>query len=754
MTIPITNDYKHTQFVKIGGGGWLVQGHMCSNGDLLATGDVCGVFRLKSGTTSWEKLLAASKVTISYTPSVIGRDSNSEGWGGYSVASCAANPQAIGFAWCGRVYYRTADTDNFVQLNFALPTTQASNSNGNIIKGIQRKMAIDPINSNCIYVGWAFDTTGAQGLHYTTDKGVTCTQSNLPIPLTNASLLGVGAIFIDPNSTNVGSGSTLRKSRLITSSHGRGTYYSTDGGVNWTLIAGSPTLTIYDMAIDSNGNIWATYEGGQLWKILPNNTMSNFTTSMAGLVATNGVTTQGTRIIVHDYEGRFYQSIDGGASWVLNNKNYVVLADDSAWVATQTGLSTYLSSTWAQFDPVNTGKIWTIGGQGILYSSIPTANFDTTQLQWHNLSDGIEEAVANHIHSLPNGQVIFNGWDVGAFDITKPFKGQATRYYPPNSATIFDVSTSAHLESNPLIRAYTVSIRGGTGTGGYSRRSTDGGVTWLDFTNYPPFGSGFDKGAGGELRPTGPTQFVWQPSHGDAEFRAYYTADAGATAWQLITLPGINTGATSPSYKEINAKYYWKRHILAVDPVIAGKVYLYHYVAGTFVSTNYGAPGSWSLASSTTFAFSNVNSKMKTMWDRGNTLFATSGSQLYSDPPNGDFAYSTNGATSWTVHPDIKEVVDFDWGAKLNGQSYPTLYFVGYVNHNTIGNNGYGLYASDDNLANVRRLNSGPIADSLDSIVAIGASREHRDLCYIGFGGSSVAAVLPSVQGKIPIFHQ
>ena len=337
-------------------------------------------------------------------------------------------------------------------------------------------------------------------------------------------------------------------------------------------------------------------------------------------------------------------------------------------------------------------------------------------------------------------------WDVGGFDITKSIVTPSVRRFPSNDSSILDITAVDVLERDNNVMAFTVArITGGATV---SKKSLDGGVTWSSFPTVPAFGAI----AGGEIRALSSTNFIWVPRQQQPQ----YTLDGGTT-WNAVVLPGINAvGGASPSYGELNQSnggFQLKRQILAIDPVTAGKAWIYHWGAGTFVTTNGGV--SWTLASATTFSLSNFHAHMKPMWDRTNTLFITRGTiNPVDNPATGEFAYSTNGATSWTTHPDIKAVSDFDFGAKLNNQAYPSIYFYGCVNGNTVGHNGFGLYASDDNLASVRKLSNGAIADSFDWACAIGASRRHRDLVAIGFNGSTGAICFPSEVGKIPIFHE
>ena len=344
MATTVTNDFKQIQQLAVNGGGWLTKKHMCSNGSLLTGGDTYGVWRIKTGETSHELLLSFSNVIDAAAAT---EPANTTDLGGcYAVGACDANPQAIAFVWKSLVYYRQSDAADFTALNFTVPAQGASNPNANGAKEGQRKLAIDPVNQEVIYVGWDYSATGAQGLWRLMGVSNAATQTTLPLPLTGYNI-GVGAIFIDPNSSNVGSGTTLRKSRVVTSVAGRGVYYSLDGGDTWTgPVAGSPLQPMTDAAIDSNGVIWMVAQNATVYKFSAANVLTNVSGSISGVSnngGTLGLAVQGTRIIIYDYVGLSSQSTDGGTTFTAMARTYTMVAGDTPWASTVTTIPNYLS---------------------------------------------------------------------------------------------------------------------------------------------------------------------------------------------------------------------------------------------------------------------------------------------------------------------------------------------------------------------------------------------------------------------------
>ena len=114
-------------------------------------------------------------------------------------------------------------------------------------------------------------------------------------------------------------------------------------------------------------------------------------------------------------------------------------------------------------------------------------------------------------------------------------------------------------------------------------------------------------------------------------------------------------------------------------------------VNGVFETTNGGA--SWTKVFSGEISNgSNFNAELMSVPGQAGNLFFTGGSQTVSSQPVTEGFYrSTNGGATWTAVPNVLEVNCFGFGAPAPGQSYPSIYIVGWVN------NVYGVWESDNN---------------------------------------------------------
>ena len=164
------------------------------------------------------------------------------------------------------------------------PQPLNSNSTSGNVSGRITGIAVDPANSNIIYIAPA-----GGGVWKTTNGGANWT------PLTdNQQTLSMGSIAIAPSNSNVIYAGTGETNNALDSNFGRGILVSTNGGASWTLSTGpggifnNSRLTIARIAVDptapgtayaavasfgNNGNccgggttgIWKTTDTGATW---------------------------------------------------------------------------------------------------------------------------------------------------------------------------------------------------------------------------------------------------------------------------------------------------------------------------------------------------------------------------------------------------------------------------------------------------------------------------------------------------------
>ena len=181
-----------------------------------------------------------------------------------------------------------------------------------VTAGRVNSIAIDPKNSNTLYVGAA-----EGGVWKATDGGATWTA------LTDGQAsMANGAIALDPNNSDIIYVGTGEENFAIDSYYGAGILKSTDAGVTWTNIVG-PFLHAYigGMAVNpsnsqvllcsSDTGIWRSADGANTWTSVLKGTgtavlfdPTNGQIAYAALGSPFGA-----------FENGVYKSLDGGQTW-------------------------------------------------------------------------------------------------------------------------------------------------------------------------------------------------------------------------------------------------------------------------------------------------------------------------------------------------------------------------------------------------------------------------------------------------------
>lgn len=219
--------------LPIVGGGFNTRIAVNKDGTLFTGVDVQGAYVRSSagaGNDTWVQTQTATSLPSDYIPTP------------YAAGGCfeiAMDPQnssnlLMFFGVSGRslttVLYSTNKGASWSHTGYGFtndePNQSGTPSAYNYHLNGQR-MAIDPNNSNVWYVG------NGSGLQVTTNGGVSFNAVGGGFP-TGAGALG---ICIDPNSGTTG-GIT---NTIWAASFGNGVYKSTNAGVTWTLISGSPS---------------------------------------------------------------------------------------------------------------------------------------------------------------------------------------------------------------------------------------------------------------------------------------------------------------------------------------------------------------------------------------------------------------------------------------------------------------------------------------------------------------------------------
>ena len=130
------------------------------------------------------------------------------------------------------------------------------------------------------------------------------------------------------------------------------------------------------------------------------------------------------------------------------------------------------------------------------------------------------------------------------------------------------------------------------------------------------------------------------------------------------------------------------------------------------------------------------NSELESVPGEAGNLFFTAGPQGGSQPDGIGFYQSTNQGATWTALANVDDVSCFGFGAAAPGESYPSIFIVGWVNSVD------GIWQSTNDGQSWTQIGTYPTG-SLDSIKTISGDPNNYGQVYIGFSGQGYA-YLPS----------
>jgi xyloglucan-specific exo-beta-1,4-glucanase len=623
-----------SNIVAIGGGGF-VTGIISDpkTGDIYCRTDVGGAYRWDAAADSWVQLL-------DWLPDSQGGLSGVE-----SLAIDPQNPNNI-YMLCGISYSSggmTAilkSTDKGNTFTVADVTSKFKTHANGYGRGNGERLAVDPNNSNVLYCGTRYD-----GLWKSTDAGYTWTQAwNGVTQTTNNN--GICFVLFDPASTSNGVTNTIYIG--VSRVWGANVYKSTDGGVTFTDIspdtgymphrAALKGTALYLTLADGEGP--ATKGTGKVYKL---NTATGVWTditpfgnnmSYGGIgidpanvnrvvVATTGMYTNG--MYGGSVWGDFiYFSDDGGANWTLKNGSTSKYDNNGrAWFDGQ--------AHWVEcavFDPLDSRKVRTVGGMGILTSSdieaaTPTWKFDVK---------GIEETVLIDAICIPGGPLASVFGDVSGFVHTDITAFPTQRHQPSNGNN--SGIAYAGKNTNKLVRT--------TAEGAHIYYSTNQGATWTACAT--------NKGSDGRvaLSADGGT-ILHRPGNSTT---SYYSTDNGVS-WTASG--GSSVDAAIPIGDPVNSNYF----------------YIYNSNGQMLVSSNKGV----------SFAVAGNPGATSTPWVPTfiRTVPEYEGHIWVPLVDNG-LKYSTDHGATYTKVAAVTYCRAVGIGKAISSTSYPAIYIWGTVN--------------------------------------------------------------------------
>ena len=534
---------------------------------------------------------------------------------------------------------------------------------------VQQKMAVDPANPDVCYAG-----TPSNGLYRTLNAGASWTPvAAVPIPGAG-SRPGVAGLCFDPSGGTTTNGGVTVTAIIYAASHSNGVYRTTDGGATWARLTGSP------LYIES-----ATVSGGKYYGCGASTAVSSevATTafSFSGATWTTLVTdpqllhsicvnpNNSSMIVVLSPNGWPRVSTNGGRSFsAINWVAPIYSSSDSPWLTTkiQNGRSTYLSLGGMAYDPNVADRIWVSNGSTVCYTDSVTASYGgSTVITWHDQTAGIHNLVGTEVISPPGtGRVpLISVLDCQVFRLAnpdvEPLAFGIARYPYQEAGICIDFA-----KQNP--DTIVALIGWGNSISGYS---SDGGRTWSQFLNKP-----FATSAGTCIAASTATNFA---AIGWGATNITYTLDGGATAWRMAAgLP--TTGWPTAGYINIPAPI----RPLAADYVTPNKFYVFNGSNGLYASSDGGA--SWSRVNTATAAsmFGGVYylTQLRTVPANAGHLFLCAGRLAGQPFPTKDRLYFSNdGGVTLKPVPNVQSCWCVGTGAVAAGQSYPTIWIVGWV---------------------------------------------------------------------------
>jgi len=717
-TVPVAVPSPVWSPISIDGGGYVTGMDFASDGTMVCRTDV-GNAQVGTASTPWTRLLTSTSMPAN-SFFLNGSGNWIQSTGIYEIRIAPSNTQIFYMLYYGKVYKTTNQGVSWTLLsNFPSITYNPSQSNNGIAsRWWGHKMAIHPTDPNTVVVG-----SPTNGLYYTTDGGASWTAiSGITTPTSNN---GYSGVCFDPATPTT----------VFACSNGNGVWQTTTGVTGtWTKLSSSGMPTQVTDAIVTGGN-YICCDGTHI-QIYSGTWAQQSPSSSNGYFTLDVDPANSNHIVALDIAGaQPTQSHDGGSTWASHAyiTGTISSSGDVPWLSLKSPSDGYLGTVKVLFDPSVTNRVWAAFGFGVLY----TDNIATTSggpapggaISWIPKSAGIQILVGRRIISPSNGLPLASAEDCQEFLIKNPAINPST--FGITSQGVQEAGTGLdYAMGSPRVIAAFNTWSGNPAASGYS---TDGGTTWTKFTNGPE-----GSYTGGNIAAASSTNFV--ALQFNQANPVIYTNNAGSTAWSAASgLPTFTWAFGSNSWTA-NTQY------LCCDA--AGTYFVYNKGNGTYYSTNGGA--NWSSGSSTALhSGSSFQPQIKAVPGNAGHLFYADGGANSNPQPNssGPLWYSTNGGASmtWNLLSNIESVFCVGFGAAASGQTYPTVWIVGWVkgglkNGVATSSYTYGVWVCKSgppfSAANWTWLIDFPFG-SIDQVADITGDNNDSAKCYLAFQGTS-----------------
>lgn len=569
---PLLGTYKGRNGMA-GAGGWVTGFSIAADGTKMIRTDTYNGYTAPAGTAiKWTPNLKAginvaiSDLNMFYTPTG-GEASPWCGPGAYDVAIAPSNSAVRYQITLGRVYVTQDSGASWTRCTLASKLELEPNAPNRMMG---KSLVVDPQNpAVCMFAS-------PQGLHYTTDYGVTWTAvltSVLPAPTPGNRC----CIAYDPSSAVTGG----KKQGLYCFVNGVGLHHSVNAGVAWTLIAGSPTSPLYadHCKVGSNGYVYLAGDGGG-----NNNAQFRRWNGVDTWLEPAGINCKSMAISPfnagHVYicgpQGNLGLSKDYGATWELGGYMTANVRLSPAIPWQQFTIENYMSNGDMEFDTV-TNRLWVVEGIGVWYmDNPPTAIAGYSQTAtWTSCSIDIENMVSFPVAFSDAGMLVWAIGDRAAFTIPQNRLGKLyPDRHPTTGGAIQNSCGGDWVSSDPLFAVYATTFCGSAAF------TLDGGETYtMRQTLASTPGA---SGIGGNIVAFDKDRWVLVESNAGNVWR---TADRGLT-WTRCVI-GTDTGQMWHAY------FYHCRRIIVRDQYTPGRAYAYNHGSGAPISSSAADRGIW-----------------------------------------------------------------------------------------------------------------------------------------------------------------
>lgn len=713
--------------LKIGGGGFVTNLVIASDGKQFARTDTAGAFvRTSHSAVFTPALTSASMPSGDVSPGFMN--------GVCNIAIAPSNTNHLYMYFTpnnGASGFIYSSTD--FAATWAHTTTQPNSSatcdpndkHAPSSRLITENMAVSPANDNVLYFG-----SPAGGVWYTLDGGANWHQISTGTIPAGTSPYG-NQIAFDPTDVT---GNTV-----YISSYGSGIWKCTAATTSPSCTklnsTGMPT-TFNTLVVDQAGTVWVVDNSGA------NNTgnllryLSGAWTTQVALsgsnqnlacVAVNPADVTGNKVYTIDYHGFATYSVNaqaGTPTWTGPSVSWSEVSSVIGWMQWSADQSLGIGS--CQFDPTQSNVLYAGAGVGVFTTTPPTTG--TANVAWNgDQTQGVENLDLTSGMSLVGGGVFFTAQDRPLWAITNAATYPA-KYFPNN----------------------TTEIRNGNGLCGNATANTYAGINandGLTVSTTGPFGTYVVSGqtglpgsfnSGGGCAMLTATNWVWLLNQAGL-FQPYFTSNSGS-GWGACTFGGSKTAGGGG----------WVT--IAQDSTAPGTIVLYN--DGTGSTNGTGAKGFWQSTSTSSCAFTQLSTTTPDSFGKvlipvpGNACTFIFGSLafVFGGLPSsqGNLFLTTNCGASFTnsgvAISNVSSVIAFGIGAANPAKDgFPAIYCQCYANDGS--GSKFGFFEIDNVdatpfVTNLDAAQGGYPAGNFDFIVLIAGDLSTYGTIYGGFGDS------------------